>query len=153
MFEELTPLLADTPVVYASAEDLLTVSDLPERAVTIRRWHKNGKPLTIRIRALDLDQQDKINQAALEKNKKTGEWQQNVAAFNAATLLEAVIVPRLTPEQAQAMRKHNAVILDKLVTFIWSLSSLDDDTIEQYARSLANSPPDPTAAAPDATGE
>lgn len=153
MFEELTPLMSDQPVVYASAEDLLTVSDMPERAVTVRRWHKNGKPLTIRIRALDLDQWDRVNQAALIKNNKTGDWQQSIAAFNAAVLLEAVIVPKLTPEQARAMRQHNPIIIGKLVEFVQSLSALDDETIEGYARVLANPTPDPAAAESDATGE
>lgn len=153
MYEEVTPLLTDTPVVYASAEDLLTVSDLPERNVTIRRWHKNGKPLTLRIRALDLDQQDKINQAALIKNTKTGTWEQSTAAFNVAALLEMVIVPKLTPEQAQAMRKHNPVIVQSLVDLGFALSALDDETIERHARILANPTPDPTAAASDAAGE
>jgi hypothetical protein len=147
---ELSPIMADTPVVYASADDLLTVSDLPERNVTIRRWHKNGKPLTIRVKALDLDQQDRVNHAALEKNRKTGEWQQSVASFNAATLEHAVIVPKLTAEQAQAMRKHNPVIIEKLVQFIWGLSALDDETIENYARSLANAPSETPPDAPSA---
>ena len=147
MFNEITPIMADTPVVYASADDLLTVADLPERNVTIRRWHKNGKALTIRVRALDLDQQDRVNQAALTKNAKTGVWEQSTAAFNAAVLLDAVVVPKLTPEQARAMRKHNPVIVGKLVDFIWSLSALDDDTIESYARTLANPTPDADATA------
>jgi hypothetical protein len=149
MFEELTPIMADTPVSYASAEDLLTVSDLPERAVTIRRWHKNGRALTIRVRALDLDQWDKVNQAALIQNKKTGAWEQSIAAFNAAVLLEAVIVPKLAPEQAKAMRQHNPVIIGKLVEFIQSLSALDDETIENYARILANPTPDPATTESD----
>jgi hypothetical protein len=150
---ELSPIVADEPVSYASAEDLLTVSDLPERNVTIRRWHKNGKPLKIRIRALDLDQQDKVNQAALVKNTKTGAWEQSTAAFNAAALLEMIVVPKLTHEQAQAMRKHNPVIIQSLVDFGWGLSALDDDTIEGYARALANPTPDPATAATDAAGE
>lgn len=153
MFEDIQPLLTEQAVTYATADDLLTVSDLPERNVTIRRWHKNGKALTIRVRALDLDQQDRINQAALAKNGKTGEWQQSVAAFNAATLLEAMTVPKLDSAQAQAMRKRNPVIIEKLVQFIWSLSALDDDTIEEYARALANPQADTIPAAPDAAGE
>ena len=153
MFEDVQPLEASIAVTYASADDLLTVSDLPERNVAIRRWHQNGKPLTIRIRALDLDQQDRVNQAALTYNTKTKEWQQSVPAFNAATLLEAIVVPRLTAEQAQAMRKRNPVVIAKLVDFIWSLAALDDDTIEQYARALANPSPDPANAAPAAAGE
>lgn len=151
MFDELTPLMQDTAVVFATADDLLTVADLPERNVTIRRWHKNGKALTIRIRALDLDQQDRVNHAAATKNTKTGDWEQSIAAFNAATLLEAVIVPKLTPDQAKAMRGHNPIIIAKLVEFIWSLAALDDATIEQYARTLATPDPAPTAA--DAPGE
>lgn len=139
MFDEVQPLMAESAVVFATADDLLTVADLPERNVTIRRWHKNGKPLTIRVRALDLDQQDRITQAAMIKNNKTGAWEQSVAAFNAATLHEALTTPKLTAEQARAMRQHNPIIIQKLVDFIWSLAALDDATIEQYARTLAPS--------------
>jgi hypothetical protein len=145
---ELTPLPAELPVTYASADDLLTVSDLPERNVTIKRWHRNGKPLTIRIRALDLDQQDRVNTEAMVKNKRTNEWEQSEPALCAATLREAVVTPRLTNEQAQAMRKHNPIIIRTLVNFIWSLSALDDDTIEQTARAL-NPQATPTADAGD----
>ncbi len=153
MFEDVQPLPSDAAVVYASADDLLTVSDLPERNVTIRRWHRNGKPFTIRIRALDLDQQDRVNQAALTYNTKIKEWQQSIPAFNAATLLEAVIVPKLTSDQAQAMRKHNPIIIQKLVDFIWSIAALDDDTIEQYAHALANPSPAPADPPSDAASE
>lgn len=149
-FTEVNPLPGEHLVSYATADDLLTVSDLPERNVTIRRWHRNGKALTIRIRALDLDQQDKINQESIVKNKKTGDWEQSEPVFCAASLRELCVVPKLTNEQAQAMRKHNPIIIRKLVNFGWLLSALDDDTIEQMAR-LQNPPNTPTADVGDDT--
>lgn len=150
--DEVQPLPSGYAVVYASAEDLLTVGDLPERNITIRRWQKGGAPLVIRIRALDLDQQDRINQESLIRNPKTGAWEQSTAAFCAASLRELCVSPKLTNEQAQAMRKRNPDIIRKIVDFGWFLGGLDDETIERAARAMANPEPSPSPDAGDPPG-
>lgn len=126
---------------YASAATLTTVDDLLEQDITIRRWKASGGSLKLRVKALDLDQQDQINFGALVQHPKTKQWVVSDAAFAELTLREGIIVPRLSPEQAKAMRKHNPAIITDLVKYIWLLSSLEERTIEAYA----SSPDDPPA--------
>ncbi len=128
---------------YASVDDLLGADDLPEIDVKIKRWHRNGKPMRLRVRALSLDAQEAIDIAALLKHPKTGEWVRSTAAFNAATLQYLVIVPQLSAAQASLMRAHNPTIIDELCKFGWSLSAIDHDLIEKLANDLA--PPEPAA--------
>jgi len=122
---------------YATADDLLTLSDMFEQDVTITRWHKNGKPLKIRVRALDLDQQERILNDALIQNAKTGLWETSDAAYCAATLREMCVVPKLNDDQAQRMRGHNPTIIKSLVRYGWKLSTLDDSRLEAEAAKLA----------------
>jgi exopolyphosphatase/pppGpp-phosphohydrolase len=146
MFEELDFSASGD---YATVGDLITLDDLSEQDVTVKRWHKNGKPLKLRLKALDLDQQDQINYGALIKHPKTQQWVASEAAFAELTLREGVIVPRLSPEQAKAMRKRNPAIVKSLVDYIWLLSHLDEKAIEAYASSPDDPPPtdDPAGAA------
>jgi hypothetical protein len=139
MFGEAGPAVGvDTSAPYATASDLTTADDLAEMDLTVKRWHKNGKPLKIRIKALDLDQQEAIDLDALKQHPKTKEWFRSDALYCAATLQHGVIVPKLTKEQAQAMRQRNPNILRGVVQWIWALSALDVDDIEKYANDLAN---------------
>lgn len=144
MFEEVRPAMGNADP-YASAADLLELDDLLEQDLTIRRWHKNGRPLKLRVKALNLEQQDAIYQAALVKNKKTGEWESHRLTFCAETLTRAVRIPALDLAQAQALARKNPIIISALADFIWALAAFDADTLEQAA--LALSPPaDPDAA-------
>ena len=106
---------------YASVDDLLQVADLVEVDLTITRWTKHGVPLRIRVRALDFDQQEKIDRNSLIKIDDR--VVKSEARFAAATLREAVIVPTLTDAQAQAMRKHNPAIIASIVRFVWEILS------------------------------
>ena len=119
------------------------LDDLLEEDVTIKRWHRNGRPLKLRVKALNIEQQDAIHQAALAKNKKTGEWESVGIVFWAETLTRAVRVPALDLAQARSLAQKNPVIVKALVDFIWALAALDADLLEQAALALA--PPDPNA--------
>ena len=136
---------------YATATDLLAVDDLPERDITIRRWTKAGKSLKLRVRALDLDQQERIDIESLIKHEKTEEWVRSGAIYAAATLREAVIVPTLDDAKAHLMRKHNPVIIGELVRFIWTLSALDDAFLEKLV--ALDDPPTPHATELSEPGE
>lgn len=132
---------------YASVDDLLQIADLCEIDLTITRWKKNGAPLRIRVRALDFDQQEKIDRASLVK--VDGQVVKSEARFAAATLKEAVIVPTLSDAQAHAMRKHNPSIVSAIVRFVWDiLSSLDQEMIDAIVEIAI---PDPAQPAPDAS--
>lgn len=139
LFTEFLPshLFQGDPGEYATADDLLTLSDLFEQDVTIRRWHKNGRPLKLRIRALDLDQQDRILADAMVKNERTGLWESSEAIYCAASLRELCAIPHLNDAQAQQMRKHNPTIIKALVRYGWLLSALDDERLEAEAAKLA----------------
>ena len=145
MFDELD--LKTSATVYASADDLLGVDDLPEYDVTIRRWQKSGAALKVRVRALDLNAQEAIDIAALIQHPKTNEWVRSGAAYEAATLQYGVSVPRLSEAQASLMRAHNPTIIGAITRFIWALSAIPQATIEALVNDLAGPAP---AAPPDA---
>lgn len=133
LYEEVIPsrLVAEAGE-YASAADLLEQSDLLEQDVTVTRWHKNGKPLRVRVRALDLIAQDDIECASLRKHPVTGLWYQHPPSYAAATLRRGVIVPALNDDQAERMRQHNPVIIGELVQYIWLMSALDEKRLEAH---------------------
>lgn len=144
MLHEVQPtLLSSGP--YATVDDLLEQSDLLEQDVTIRRWHKNGRPLRLRVKALNLEQQDAIHLAALIKHKKTGLWEADRLVFCAHSLVAGVRMPALDLGQAQALVRKNPSVINSLVDFIWALAALDLDTIEQAAHAMAPAVEDPTA--------
>lgn len=137
---------------YASVEDLLQVADLCEVDLTITRWKRNGASLRIRVRALDFDQQERIDRGSLVKID--GQIVKSEARFAALTLREAVIVPTLNDAQAQAMRKHNPSIITAIVRFVWDvLSALDQETIDAIVDTADSDPDDATADAPSPDDE
>ena len=127
---------------YASAGDLVTLDDLAELDVVVKRWHVSGRPLKLRVRALDLDQQEQIDIAATIQHPVTHEWVRSEAAYAAATLREGVIVPKLDNAKAQQLRKRNPTIVKELISLIWTLSSLDDALLERLVN--IDDPPAPT---------
>lgn len=147
MFQEVRPTLLNADA-YASVDDLLGLDDLIEHDITIRRWHRNGRALKLRVKALNLEQQDQIYQASLIKNKKTGEWETARLSYCVETLQRAVRVPTLDLPQAQSLAHKNPVIINALVDFIWSLAAFDGDELEKVAYALA--PADPNGEAADA---
>jgi hypothetical protein len=149
MLDEVRPALLNADA-YASVDDLLTMDDLHEQDVTIKRWHRNGKALKLRVKALNLEQQDAIYQASMVKNKKTGEWETARLVFCAETLTRSVRMPSLDTAQAQALARKNPVIINALVDFIWALAALDAETLEAAAHAMA--PPDPNAEPGDNAG-
>jgi len=137
---------------YASVDDLLQIPDLCEVDLTITRWKRNGASLRIRVRALDFDQQERIDRNSLVKIDDR--IVKSEARFAALTLKEAVIVPTLTDAQAQAMRKHNPSIISVIVRFVWDvLSALDQETIDAIVEQAIPDPDGaPHDAPPDADG-
>lgn len=129
---------------YASPADLVAIDDLIELDVVIKRWFVSGRPLKLRVRALDIDQQELIDIESTIKHGVTGEWVRSEGAYAAATLREAVIVPSLDNAKAQLMRKRNPTIVQELVKLIWSLSAIDDALLERLIN--IDDPQPPTAA-------
>jgi hypothetical protein len=145
MFQEIIPIVPNTDP-YATVDTLLVIDDLIEQDVTIRRWYASGKSLKVRLKALNLEQELDIQQAALTKNAKTGNWEQHRAIFCAESLVRLIRVPALDIDQARALVKKNPVVIGALVDFGWALSSLDSATLEAAALALTPPPADDGAA-------
>jgi hypothetical protein len=148
MFDELTPISINaTP--YGTVEELLAVDDLVEQDVTIRRWSVGGRSLKLRLKALNLEQQDAIHQAALVKNPKTGLWEEHRPTFCTESLMRLVRVPALDIGQARTLVKKNPTVINALVDFGWALSALDTAALEAAALALAPQPDADTTATTD----
>lgn len=147
LFDEAAPS-AGAGLEYGSAGALTTVDDLLEIDLDVRRWK-----MKIRVRALDLDQEDRIELESLVKHPKTGEWYQPPALKTAITLREGIIVPKLDKEQAKTLVKRNPRIAEGIARWIRLLSSLTNETIEQYVADITRldgaPPPVDTAGAGD----
>jgi hypothetical protein len=142
-FQEARPALLDSGP-YATVDELLEQDDLPECDLTIPRWHKNGKPLKLRVKALTLEQQDSIQMASLVKHPKTGEWITNRELFCAETLTRSVRMPGLDPAHGKALVRKNPVTISAIVDFIWVLAAMTDEELERAATAMA--PPERAAA-------
>lgn len=128
---------------YASADDLLTIGDLPETDVIVKRWHRNGAPLRVRLKALSLDQQARIEQESMRLNPQTKYAERDAILFDCLTLSQSVIVPALNREQAMALRHKNPRVIRALVDYSWILSSLDEETLAALAADAAGVALDP----------
>jgi hypothetical protein len=144
MIADVRPVLLDTDP-YATAEQILATQDLPEVDVKITRWTASGKPLKLRVRGLDLPTQDKIQQAALVKNPKTGLWERSDVLFAIETLQHIIRVPGIDQGTARAMLQKNPMVINALVDFGWGLVAFTDEMLEKAAHALL--PPDADAAA------
>jgi hypothetical protein len=144
MFDQVVPI-APSADPYATSADIQAIQDIPEIDVTITRWTASGRPLKLRIRGLDLPDQDAIQQAALVKNAKTGLWEQSRVLFCVETLQRIIRVPAIDKGMAQTMLRKNPLVINALVDLGWSLSAFTDDELEKAAYDLL--PPDADAAA------
>lgn len=150
LFDEARPSTGDPALTYGKPGDLLTIDDLLEMDLDVQRWK-----MKIRVRALDLDQEDRIELESLIKHPKTGEWYQPPALKMAITLREGIIVPKLDKAQAEALRKRNPRIAEGIARWIRLLSSLTHETIEKYvadATRLDGAPPPVDASGAGDTG-
>lgn len=123
---------------YASVDDILACSDLPEATVRVPHWKRNGAQLVLRVRALSLEQKD-----AVLRESRTGDGQIDEVAQICATLREGCMVPRFTAAQAEQLRSKNPTALEQVAKFIWTLSALDQELIDALVQSLTGAAPPP----------
>jgi len=116
-------------VMYATAEQLLQVSDLTFVDLTVKRWTAGGAPLNLRVRALSLAEQEQVDRASLIKID--GQTVKSEARFASATLKRCCVMPQLNDAQATALRDHNPAIIGAIVQLVWNvLSILDQNAID-----------------------
>ncbi len=123
------------PAAYPSTEDLLgSAGGTVESNVTVPFWTlADGSPVTVRVRALDFPTQSKVRLRAMRavdpKDRAIG-ISRDEAVFAAATLAEGIANPRLTLDQALSLiRGRHARAVELLVNYIWTLSAVDQETI------------------------
>lgn len=118
----------------ASADDLLSVSDMPEATVTVERWKR-----AIRMRGPTLPQIVAIGQQARRKDPLSGEIVRDRVQFTALTLQACIVSPRLDAAQATLLAKSkNPIILEELVDFCWNqLLQFSPDEIAQIVADVS----------------
>lgn len=139
MSSPLTPTKLQPGEEYASVDDILACSDLTEAIVRVPHWKRNGAALALRVRALSLEQKDRIL-----RESRARDGQLDEVAQICATLREGCLMPRFTAPQAEQLRTKNPTALEQVAKFIWSLSALDQDLIDAVVQTLtgAAGPPD-----------
>lgn len=119
-------------------DDVLACSDLAEAIVRVPHWKRNGAQLALRVRALSLEQRDRILQESRRRDGTTDE-----VAQICATIREGCLLPRFTAPQAAQLRTKNPTALELVAKFIWSLSALDQDLIDATIQALTGAEPAP----------
>ena len=117
----------------ATLDDILTCSDLPEVTVRVDFWRKHGRAMAVRVRGLDLSEQEQAracaNRAVPAEDRALGSTQ-HWPTFVVMTLALAIVSPRLTVEQAQKLASKNASACEQLADLAWNLSALSQDYID-----------------------
>lgn len=132
----LRPTKLEAGEAYASVEDILLAADLPEAVIRVPYWRKNGQSLALRVRALSLEQKDRILQECRRPNGTIDEVKQLEG-----TLREGILVPRFDANTAERLRHKNPEALDQVFSTIWTLSALDQDTIDAVVAAETGAPP------------
>lgn len=134
----LTPTTLQPGEEYASVDAILACSDLAEAIVRVPHWKRNGAQLALRVRALSLEQRDRILQESRRRDGTTDE-----VAQICATIREGCLLPRFTAPQAAQLRTKNPTALELVAKFIWALSALDQDLIDATIQALTGAEPAP----------
>mgnify|MGYP000897095334 CR=1 FL=1 len=132
----LTPTQLEDGESYATADEILACTDLPEATLRIPQWRRNGRPLVIRVRALSLEDKEAILQEARQRDGSI-----STIARVESTLFYTCISPKLTRPQAAQLRHKNPTALESIVDFVWVLSALDQDLIDAAVQELTGAEP------------
>lgn len=117
----------------ARLEDILACSDIPELTVRVDFWRVRDRPVAIRLRGLDLDDQDRVRMAAgravAAEDRALG-VSQHWPTFVVLTLAHGIVSPRLTVEQARLLARKNAAACEQLASLVWTLSATTQEHID-----------------------
>lgn len=142
----LSPTKLEPGEAYASVEDILLASDLPEMIVRVPRWKRNGASLALRVKALSLVQKE-----AVLRESRRPDGTIDTIVYTEATIREGVMIPRFDANTAERLRLKNPTDLDLIVQTIWTLSALDQDIIDAVVTEQTGAappePPEPPAGA------
>lgn len=117
----------DPAGVILSVDQILNAQDIEEKKVYIEEW---GGSLV--IQSITKAQQIRIRNRCM--NKRTGEPDNN--KFEKLLWCEAVVQPRFTPAQYDAMSDKSSHIINRILRQILILGGLDDRSREVAERSF-----------------
>jgi hypothetical protein len=137
----ITPAILDKGEDFARLDDILECQDIPEITIRVPWWSRKGKPMAVRVRGLDLEQQEQVRttaaRAVQEVDRARG-VKQHWPTFVTMTLALGLASPVLTYDQAKRLGKKNARACEQIANFIWAISSVAQDRIDAIVTELAD---------------
>ena len=136
-----TPAERQPGQAYATLDEILACSDLPELDVSVDFWPgSDGRPLLLRVRGLDLVEQDRVRTAAaraVDPADRALGVTQHWPTFVIHSLALGVAVPRMTVERARPLAQKNARACELLVDLIWTISASSQARIDELFKQAA----------------
>jgi len=126
---------------YASVTAILECDDLPQSTLHIPHWRIGGKEAAVRVRALSLEERERVQALPSVTDQYCLTWQLGCVS------------PSFTVDQANALRRKNPHAVEQGANFIWLLSALDQEWIEYVVENATGAEPASTADEPDAAAD
>jgi len=104
-----------------SAADIWAAKDIREEEVEVPEWGGS-----VRVRGLDLVQIAAVADAATKLNRRTGRDEADRKLLMLYTLIEGVVEPKLSYDDAAQLEKKSAVAVTRIVQAINALGPTED---------------------------
>jgi hypothetical protein len=127
------------PVHILSADEIWAAKDIEEKVLEVPEW--NG---SVRIRALSLRQIANVAQRSIRRNPQTGQDETSREQSVILTLLEGMIEPKLSSQDARRMAEKSAGAVTRIVQAINAFGPTPE-AIDEADKSVW---PEPDAALP-----
>jgi len=126
---------------YATVEQILLCSDLPQATLHIPHWRIGGVAVAVRVRALSLVERDLVQRETDTVEQYCLIWQLGC------------VVPTFTQAQANQLAEKNPHAVEQGASFIMTLSALNQDWIDHVVTTQTNAPAASASAEPGAAAD
>lgn len=134
-----------TPVVYPTAEDVLTHDDRRTFNVRVPWWRQaDGTPMTLAIRALSLDDQCAtlwtarlVAEQRAKKARVQWDGKADLQTFYLQILLRGIVMPRFSDEHLPRLAKKLGEAVKDLADYIWWLSTVSPTRVDELVAAAA----------------
>lgn len=117
-----------------SVDDILAAEDIEEKWIDVPEWPKNGKPGRVKIRPLNLRQLSAVARRASRKNP-AGQDEIDRELMVVFTLLEGMVMPKLTAESAKKLSLKSAGAVSRIAAAINALG-VTPEAIDEADKSV-----------------
>jgi len=118
------------PAPLLTADEIWAAEDIEERDVDVPEWH--GR---VRVRALTLRQIANVASKSIRRNPQSGQDETNREMTMLMTLVEGMVSPRLTLQEARRMSEKNAGPVSRIVKAINDLG-ITPEAIDEADKSV-----------------